>query len=501
MSDPAPASSSRTSSLDELKKGITGEAGVPQNVSLADAPTERPPDFPQWPTMSNPLPDSFIAWVTAKRNAIDVSKYKFGDQTRLINKVKTLSGHSYAGKPLRPTTVVEPADLAGLGESDQAKMAALVERLHEEMKSEGGVSAQMTGDPARFTWGRGLTGVPLAEAFTEFLDKAPGAKDAFLDCGVTMIGGQWRIIDTHTGGWKTGNEALDILDGYEPKDEKRRMLAVFAKITEDNLQAAADAQWPRFKDRFLRKAPFKPPQDVLRTWTPEAIAYVIHLGAWGANWKGWGEFAKTGGDRAKILRFETDALPASYFTADQPYVRVKAEGGGAFPSNTMIFALGLGMMWKDGIVKPIGGLGEAGKGDVVFEVPKPHKDKVGGADFVILRGVPRMFTPKDPEKEEFAKWVADNHYKDMEHLLKACEARGYQKLLKTRNWFAALDENGVAPQEQKYGLRPRVAMDAILHKGDPGSAGWILSDADRAGINENQCWDQYALLKAKLNVA
>jgi hypothetical protein len=44
-------------------------------------------------------------------------------------------------------------------------------------------------------------------------------------------------------------------------------------------------------------------------------------------------------------------------------------------------------------------------------------------------------------------------------------------------------------------------MDTILHKGDPGSAGWILSDADRAGINQNQCWDQFALLKAKLNVA
>ena len=76
------------------------------------------------------------------------------------------------------------------------------------MKEEGGISAVMTGDPASFTWGRGLTGGVLATAFTNFLANAPAAKTAFLDCGVAMVDKTWKFVDLDAKTVKSGKDAL-----------------------------------------------------------------------------------------------------------------------------------------------------------------------------------------------------------------------------------------------------------------------------------------------------
>ena len=84
----------------------------------------------------------------------------------------------------------------------------------------------------------------------------------------------------------------------------------------------------------------------------------------------------------------------------------------------------------------------------------------------------------------------------MPDLLDTLARQGYKEVLDMRNWYAS-PEN---PKREVFGLRPRVAMDAILHRNEGPSAAWILSECELAGISATRCSDQYDLIKKTIGI-
>lgn len=479
----------QTVPMEALRKGFSSDAGSPLVLTIPDHPAD-PDNFYSWPTrLGAPLPGDFLQKIKASREAAPLLAFR--DVTRKGQDGSLAkSGYSYGGEKsgTNPTAIVSPSEAA------DPKLKEVVLKVYDEMHEEGGISAVMTGDAAFFTWGRGISFLSpaLAIAFRDFIQQSPSAKTALLDCGMTITGStneDWRIVDTATGTVKSGREAIDLLDGPEPADEKKRMLSAIAKITAENMQEASNAQWAAFKRKFMYTGHQKVPAEVIATWPPESVAYVVHAGAYGNFLNGWPEYSQTRGDLAKILRI---AAKRNKHIEKDGHILVPAQSGSANPSTTLLFGMGKQIMVKRGIVKPLPGYpGSERPGDIVFEIVKARQTTATGTHMV-LRGPTPPF--------DFETWVDANHGKSMSDLLKACEDLGYEQLRRTRDWYARIDPATGMPAE-KWGPRPRVAMDAVLHKGEGEGGRWVLDDAGRAGISPTQSADQYQLLKAKLGIA
>lgn len=100
------------------------------------------------------------------------------------------------------------------------------------------------------------------------------------------------------------------------------------------------------------------------------------------------------------------------------------------------------------------------------------------------------------QHKEWDSMVADNYAKSMPDLLDVFASAGYKKTLDVRNWYASPDN----PKRELYGLRPQVAMDAILHRNEGESAQWILSECELAGIRPPKYADQYDLIKSTIGI-
>lgn len=455
------------------------------SASPAAAPGADPDsgDFASWPTLGETPPAWMVDRIRKNRAALET----------LPNIGPTANGYTYKGTDTLPTEICTPDEAA------KPKVKGVLERLCVELQGEGGVSAAMTGDSARFTWGHGMTGSVLARAFTKFLADSPEAKTDFLEHGIAMEGGEWRIVDVDKSKTVSGSAALALLDGKEPMAVKKKFITIFGRLTEKHAAAAANAQWPVVKQTFFYDPKYAPPKDIVESWDPVGVCYVIHCIYWG-SFAGWAEFRKTGGDLAKILRLEGEFM---YPHNNGTYVLVKESdttpsGGEVHPATTMLFNLGHGAIQERRILQPLPDLSQAVAGDMVFEIHSAHRSKYGGAAHAVLRGVPRQFDPSD----ECADWCDKHHYLAMPQLLEACEARSKANLLRvTRNWYDSGPAPGTPsnPQYHRWGMRLRVALDSVLYKNNksPAVKQKVLADAAIAELPD----DQVKVVKSKLGVA
>lgn len=504
MSDsPAPSTSSKAN-MGDLRKGISGDAGTHHDITVPDHPDD-PDAFPSWPKRTGEtLPSSFIDRIVNGRAAMPAYPFvvvsrKPKNSPKDAPKVNT--GYSYGGEQngLKPTVILTPE------EEKDPKRKAVVLAVFQDMFKEGGVSAVMTGDDALFTWGRGISFLSpaLPQSFRDFLQKAPGAKDALLECGITIVGSSnadWRIVDVKSGKVLSGKEAIQHLNGFEPAEEKKGMLSCIAKVTGDFLQQATDSQWYAFKLNFMYYGAHKVPEDVIQTWPPKTVAYVVHAGAYGNFVDAWPEYGATHGDPAKILRI---AAKRYQHTDVGNHILVPQQAGSAAPSTTLLFGMGQEMMVNDGIVTRLDGYpGSAQAGDVVFEITPKRQTAKTGTHMVLREQHAAAKASADSEPFDMEKWVDAHQGLEMGVLLTACEDLGYDRLRHTREWYSRLVGPADKPvPAEKDGPRIRLAMDAVLHKGEGEGGRWILDAAERAKLVPPQYEDQYNLLKAKIGIA
>ncbi len=142
------------------------------------------------------------------------------------------------------------------------------------------------------------------------------------------------------------------------------------------------------------------------------------------------------------------------------------------------------------VVQPYDGTPQ--NGDVVFNMAK------GNA--YVLRGVGVMYDADQKKRDKINADIASHHGYDMKSLiayLKSVKKKGYANLKDMRDWYANPDNKPL----ERWGPRPRVAMDAVLHQGEGNSGAWILADAERAGIGPNRdTKDQYQILKDTIGI-
>lgn len=454
--------------------------------------------FESWPTMTGKLPATILERVKNARAAIPML-----DEKALYSNG---NGYAYNGRFAAPSELFAPEDESDDNPQRRAKFKQVLERFATvELRGEGGMSAVMTGDGAKFTWGPGLTGDTLVSAFASFLNNTPAAKTDLLECGISIHGGSWKIVDLDRGEVKSGSDALDFLNGIDPKgsDVRRRLLSAIVAATNANLTQAANAQWPSIKKNHVYPTSFKPPKAVLEDarWDAGSICYVLHCGYWG-TFPGWEEFKKTNGDLKKILRLEAEF---TYARNNGSVLLVKQKdqnpnGSPIYPATTMLFNFGGGLVQEKHLLAPLNNLSEASDGDVVFEIAKPYRNTYN-ADYAALRGVPRQFDLSG----ECIPWFDQHHFLSMKELLAACDDLSKKNKLRLyRNWYDSGPNPGREgnPQFNRWGLRPRVAMDTVLlRKRDATVKAKILDDARSAGISETQCQDQFALIKSRLGMA
>jgi hypothetical protein len=434
-----------------------------------------------WPTLST-LPDSIVDQIVANRGRVP---------SRASEIRPSPGGYFAFGKNFTPSTLHSPE------EDSNPRLKELITRLNVEVAGEGRTSSVMTGDAAKFTWGRGLAhGGALETWVNDWLASSPQAKDALLDLGITLSGTTWKIVDTAGKVVKSGEEAMALINGREPADSKKLLLSIFMHVAEQFGTEAANAQWKITKKIFYDKLT-GPPKDVIDNpgaWSAKAVCDVVHGAMWG-KFAGWHRFKRTGGDSKKILRLEVDYT--RFYENKGSYILVPptfGAGGKIAPSGTMLLNMGARYMIDDGIVQPLGSLADAQRGDVVFQMSRSASPR---QEFYVLRGVPAMY---DPQEEMMDEILAVQGY-SMSALLsyfdkvrdKGGRNKGYARLKAMRDYYASSQN----PRKEAVGLRPRVAMDAVLHRGEgPDGSGWIVSDCQRANLPS----DQVELIKKKVGI-
>jgi hypothetical protein len=116
--------------------------------------------------------------------------------------------------------------------------------------------------------------------------------------------------------------------------------------------------------------------------------------------------------------------------------------------------------------------------------------------FYLLRGVPKMY---DPEKEIMDE-IEFVHASRMSRLPayfdkvsdRGGRNKGYKHLKALRDFYASSRN----PRRHAFGLRPRVAMDTVLHRGEGETGRWILNDCRGANLPA----DQVELIKKKVGL-
>jgi hypothetical protein len=433
-----------------------------------------------WPTLGA-LPDSFVDQIVANRGRV----------TSRASELRQAPGGYYAfGRNIPPSVVCTP------DEDQNPRLKELITRLNAEVAGEGRTSSVMTGDRAGFTWGRGLAHGGSLEAWVnEWFTASPQARDALLDLGITLSGTTWKIVDTATKVVKVGEQAIAHVNGREPADTKKLLLSIFMNVAEQFGTEAANAQWNVTKRNFFYNKVYGPPKEIIdnpTAWSAKAVCYVIHCGMWG-SFAGWQRFKATGGDSKKILRLEVEYT--RFYEKKETFILVPprfGQGGAISPSGTMLLNMGARYMIDDHIVEPLNALADAQKGDVVFQMdPAASKQPL-----YVLRGVPVMYDPQ----EELMDEILSVHHFSMTELLKYFDKvrdkggrnKGYARLKAMRDFYAS-DQNR---RKEAVGPRPRIAMDAVLHRDEGQSGTWILDQCQSAKLPP----DQVELIKKKVGI-
>lgn len=120
----------------------------------------------------------------------------------------------------------------------------------------------------------------------------------------------------------------------------------------------------------------------------------------------------------------------------------------------------------------------------------------GGSGSAAQPAQPHADNSVQGQRARWDDFVEKNQAKSMPDLLKVLASAGYKEVLDIRNWYA----NPENPKREAFGLRPQVAMDAILHRNEGPGARWILSECELAGISETRCSDQYAAIKQAIGI-
>jgi hypothetical protein len=438
-------------------------------------------DLRSWPTLSA-LSDSIVEAIVANRGRV---------RSR-ASEIRLAPGGYYALGRNIPQSVLYTAD-----EDRNPRVKELITRLNVELEGEGRTSSVMTGDAARFTWGRGLAHGGSLEAWVnEWFVSAPAAKDALLDLGITLSGTTWKIVDTANKVVRAGEEAIALINGREPADSKKLLLSIFMNVAEQFGTEAANAQWSVTKKKFFYDKISGPPKDVIdnpSAWSAKAVCYVIHCAMWG-KFAGWQRFKATGGDSKKILRLEVDYT--RFYENKGTFILVPpkfGQGGAISPSGTILLNMGARYMIDDRIVQPLNSLDSAQKGDVVFQMNRAASKQ----EFYVLRGVPAVYDAQEEMMDE----ILSVHHFSMPHLLNYLEKvrdkggrnRGYARLKAMRDFYSS----GQNRRKEAVGLRPRIAMDAVLHRGEGQSGSWILNDCRSANLPP----DQVELIKKKVGLS
>lgn len=459
---------------------LFGEPGA------AASETAEGDDLRSWPGLTT-LPDSIVDRIAANRDQVPIRASEFRPYA---------AGYSYPGK------TIPPSEICTAQEKADGRLKEILERLDEDLKGEGGTSAVQTGDSVRFTWGRGFAHRAFLELWVkEFLTSTPAARAMLLDLGITLDGTTWKIVDTASKVVAVGEQAIELLSPKKPDDTTKRLLTIFMNVSEKFGTEAANAQWKITKEKVFYNKMLGPPKEVIEdpAWSKEAICYVIHCAMWG-TFAGWERFKATGGDSKKILRLEVDCT--EYYEKRGEFILVPPTYGKGrnqvSPSATMLKNMGAGYMIETGIVERLSLLEGAGPGDVVFEMSRAASP---GQPFYILRGVPVMYDRFAEMMKEIRSVQAYRmsallrYFRDVraKHKNIACgRLRGYTRLKALRDWYAS-SEN---PRKHAFGLRPRVAMDAVLHRGEGQPSGWILNDARSANLPA----DQVELIKKEVGL-
>lgn len=183
-----------------------------------------------------------------------------------------LHGWKYGGtSPVKPSKLV--ADAQKPADDEAGKRAAAVRDAvwSEVTENEGGASAINAYDPARLTWGPGMTmDGPLVGALDRtFAD--PKAKELFLRCGIAWQSGAFSVMNEANNAVETGNPALQFIQA------RKDLLAVFIAVAEnpDTGQVVADSEFDRIAGKIQAM-----PAAMRTTWDLDVMRVGFHLNYW-----------------------------------------------------------------------------------------------------------------------------------------------------------------------------------------------------------------------------
>jgi hypothetical protein len=99
--------------------------------------------------------------------------------------------------------------------------------------------------------------------------------------------------------------------------------------------------------------------------------------------------------------------------------------------------------------------------------------------------------------DKYDAWMDQNQGKAMDQLIAAIKTRTYTENKNNREWYAS----NANSKKEIYGPRPRIALDAVLHKNEGQASAWILDECVRAGITEAATPTQWAIIKDTVGIA
>jgi len=148
----------------------------------------------------------------------------------------------------------------------------------------------------------------------------------------------------------------------------------------------------------------------------------------------------------------------------------------------MLANMGHGCMF--GVVTPL--VDTPHSGDIVFNMAKGQKGPF------VLRGVDLGYDLQKKEHDQINDDIAKHQNYEINAFIKYFKGLGYAKVLKMRNWYSAKEN----PAFEKWGPRPRVVMDAVLHAKEGNGAQWVV---DQAGWGKLPP-DQIEVIKATVGI-
>jgi hypothetical protein len=101
------------------------------------------------------------------------------------------------------------------------------------------------------------------------------------------------------------------------------------------------------------------------------------------------------------------------------------------------------------------------------------------------------------KEQETMDFAAKNKGKNMRAILDECskirDTKGYDRLNEMRAWYTS----EVNSEKEKWGPRPRLAMDKILHRDEVPTPEWLIGALDGAKRNNELIEGDYELIKDK----